>query len=108
MKVMRQTSVGLVLIEAYEDEKYVTLFDEEGWSTRDGPHGGELWEALFYVAGVDEQEARAIQADVGGDARYEELVSGAKNIPLIPAIVVVFSVLALLVLGVISLIQLVF
>jgi hypothetical protein len=105
-KFLRQTSGGPVVIEPYEDETYVTHFGEDGWSVRDGPHSGEVWEALFYVAGVDEAEAKQIEAEVRSDPRYQELSSGARNVTVL-ALIAMVAVLALVVLGAMYLIQLV-
>ena len=66
MKRVVDTSVGRVVIDFYGDLVLgISVLDEHGWETREGEWGdAELAKGLFYVAGVPEEEAEAIQRQI--------------------------------------------
>lgn len=68
MKRLVQTSKGPVVIEFYGDSvTQITLLDERGWEIKEGEWGdAELARGLFYVLGLEESEADAIEREVLG------------------------------------------
>ena len=66
MKRVVGTSVGRVVLDFHGDSVVsVTLFDEHGWEERDDEWGDkQVAKALFYNAGVPEEEAQAIEAQI--------------------------------------------
>jgi hypothetical protein len=69
LRWVAESSVGRVLLDFYGDGVVgIALFDEAGRETKDGEWGdAEVAKGLFYVAGVPEDEARAIEARVVGE-----------------------------------------
>jgi hypothetical protein len=66
MKRVLDTSVGRVVLDFYGDSVVsVTLVDDDGWEKQEGEWGDrEIAKALFYNAGVPEEEARAIEEQI--------------------------------------------
>ncbi len=106
------TSVGRVVIDFFGDGTlHITLFDADGWEARRGEWGdAELARGLFYVAGVPEDEANAIEREVvpqwvarGGkpEGRWEE--EGAWSCVVASAVFVLL--LACLVVGVVTVVR---
>jgi hypothetical protein len=80
VKHVLDTSVGRIVLDFYGDTVVsVVLLDEEGWEKQEGEWGDrQVAKALFYNAGVPEEEARQIEAKVlreyearGGDPTGE-------------------------------------
>jgi hypothetical protein len=72
MKRVVDTSVGRVVLDFYGDSVVsVALLDEHGWEKHEGEWGdNEVAKALFYIAGVPEREAAAIERQIL--AEYKE------------------------------------
>jgi hypothetical protein len=66
VKRVLDTSVGRVVLDFYGDSVVsVVLLDEHGWEKQEGEWGDrQIAKALFYNAGVPEDEAHAIEAQI--------------------------------------------
>jgi hypothetical protein len=72
MKRVIETSVGGVVLDFYGDSVVsVALLDDHGWEKHEGEWGDkEVAKALFYIAGVPENEAAAFAGQIL--AEYKE------------------------------------
>jgi hypothetical protein len=64
LRWVAETSVGRVLLDFYGDGVVgISVFDKDGLEVKEGEWGdAEVAKGLFYIAGVPEDEGRAIEA----------------------------------------------